>query len=91
MRNALGLSRIRVAYTAGEAIGQAISLIVPPERRNEEAEILERLRRGEHINRFQTVRTAKDGTRISVSLTISPVRNVAGRAISSIKARTLSM
>jgi PAS domain S-box-containing protein len=68
-------------YTAGEAIGQAITLIVPPERRNEEAEILERLRRGEHINRFQTVRTAKDGTRISVSLTISPVRNGAGRAI----------
>jgi PAS domain S-box-containing protein len=68
-------------YTAGEAIGQAITLIVPPERRNEEAEILERLRRGERINRFQTVRTAKDGTRISVSLTISPVRNGAGRAI----------
>lgn len=68
-------------YTAGEAIGQAITLIVPPERRNEEAEILERLRRGERINRLQTVRSAKDGTRISVSLTISPVRNGAGRAI----------
>jgi PAS domain S-box-containing protein len=68
-------------YTAGEAIGQEITLIVPPERRNEEAEILERLRRGERINRLQTVRTAKDGTRISVSLTISPVRNGAGRAI----------
>jgi PAS domain S-box-containing protein len=68
-------------YTAGEAIGQAITLIVPPERRNEEAEILERLRRGERINRFQTVRTAKDGARISVSLTISPVRNCAGHAI----------
>jgi PAS domain S-box-containing protein len=68
-------------YTAGEAIGQAITLIVPPERRNEEAEILERLHRGERINRFQTVRTSKDGTRIGVSLTISPVRNGAGRAI----------
>jgi PAS domain S-box-containing protein len=68
-------------YTADEAIGRAITLIVPPERRNEEAEILERLRRGERINRLQTVRTARDGTRISVSLTISPVRNGAGRAI----------
>jgi PAS domain S-box-containing protein len=68
-------------YTAGEAIGQEITLIVPPERRNEEAELLERLRRGERINRFQTVRRAKDGARISVSLTISPVRNGAGRAI----------
>jgi len=68
-------------YTAGEAIGQQITLIVPPERRNEEAELLERLRRGERINRFQTVRKAKDGTRISVSLTISPVRDGAGRAI----------
>ena len=68
-------------YTADEAIGKDITLIVPPERRNEEAEILERLRRGERINRLQTVRTAKDGARISVSLTISPVRNGAGRAI----------
>lgn len=68
-------------YTAGEAIGQAITLIVPPERRNEEAEILERLRRGERINRLQTLRSAKDGTRISVSLTISPVRGGAGRVI----------
>ncbi|HEY8052896.1 MAG TPA: PAS domain S-box protein [Steroidobacteraceae bacterium] len=68
-------------YTAPEAIGQNITLIVPPERRSEEAELLERLRRGERITRFQTVRMAKDGARISVSLTISPVRNGAGRAI----------
>ncbi|GAC1661944.1 MAG: hypothetical protein PVS2B1_20280 [Candidatus Dormibacteraceae bacterium] len=68
-------------YTAREAIGQDITLIVPPERRREEAQILERLRRGERINRLQTDRVAKNGATISVSLTISPVRNAAGRAI----------
>lgn len=72
-------------YTAGEALGQHITLIVPADRRNEEAGILERLRRGERVNHFQTVRTAKDGSRISVSLTISPVRDAAGRVIGASK------
>ena len=72
-------------YTAGEAIGQHITLIVPADRRNEEAGILARLRRGERVNHFQTVRSAKDGSRISVSLTISPVRDAAGRVIGASK------
>jgi PAS domain S-box-containing protein len=79
-------------YTASEALGQHITLIVPADRRNEEVGILERLRRGERVNHFQTVRTAKDGSRISVSLTISPVRDAAGRVIGASKvARDVTM
>ena len=72
-------------YTATEALGQHIMLIVPADRRNEEVGILERLRRGERVNHFQTIRTAKDGSRISVSLTISPVRDAAGRVVGASK------
>lgn len=61
-------------YTAEEAIGQRIMLIVPPDRLHEEAMILERLRRGERIDHFETVRVRKDGRTLDISLTISPIR-----------------
>jgi PAS domain S-box-containing protein len=68
-------------YTAQEAIGQHITLIVPWERRSEEEEILRRLARGERVDHFETVRRRKDGTTLDVSLTISPIYDSAGRAI----------
>ena len=65
-------------HTASEIIGRSIMTIVPPELEAEERDILARLRRGERIEHFDTVRVAKDGQRIDVSLTISPIRNEAG-------------
>jgi PAS domain S-box-containing protein len=78
-------------YAAEEAIGQHITLIVPPERRDEEVGILEKLRRGERVDHFETVRMRKDGTRVDISLTISPVRDAAGRVVGASKvARDIS-
>jgi PAS domain S-box-containing protein len=60
-------------YTAAEAIGQPIAMLLPPDRRHEESEILERIRRGGHVKHFETVRTCKGGKQIQVSLTVSPI------------------
>jgi PAS domain S-box-containing protein len=68
-------------YTPEEAIGQHITLIVPWERRSEEEGILRRLAEGERVDHFETVRRRKDGTTLDVSLTISPIRDAAGRVI----------
>jgi len=72
-------------YTAKEAVGQHISLIIPINRRDEEVAILERLKRGERIDHFDTVRMRKDGTTLDISLTISPVRDSAGRIVGASK------
>ncbi len=72
-------------YRADEAIGLPITLIVPPERLDEEQEILARLSRGERIDHFETVRMAKDGHRIDISLTVSPIRDAEGRIIGASK------
>ncbi len=78
-------------YTAEEAVGQPITLIVPPERLNEEKGILDRLKRGERVDHFETVRRRKDGTATDVSLTISPVKDGANRVIGASKvARDIS-
>ena len=68
-------------YTAGEAIGRPISLVIPPELGHELPEILDQLRRGERIEHFETVRLAKRGRRIDVSVTVSPVRDASDRII----------
>ena len=68
-------------YTPEEAIGQHITLIVPWERRSEEEGILIRLAEGERVDHFETVRRRKDGSTLEVSLTISPIRDAAGRVI----------
>src|SRR6201993_578488 len=68
-------------YTAKEAIGKHITIIVPSDRRTEENNILSRFRRGERIDHFETVRMRKDGTTFDVSLTISPVKDSAGHVI----------
>lgn len=65
-------------YTAAEVIGKPIMIIVPPELQAEEHQILDRLKRGERIDHFETVRITKGGLRIPVSLTVSPMRNAQG-------------
>jgi PAS domain S-box-containing protein len=78
-------------YTAAEAIGQSIGIIIPPERRQEEVEIVERLNRGEKVESFETQRVAKDGRYVPISLTVSPVRNRQGIVIGASKiARDIS-
>jgi PAS domain S-box-containing protein len=72
-------------YTADEIIGQPITRIIPPELHYEEEEILARIRRGLHIDHFETVRLAKDGRRIDVSVTISPMRDKSGNLIGASK------
>lgn len=72
-------------YTTKEAIGEHITLIIPPERREEEPKILERLRRGERVDHYETVRLTKDGRRISISLTISPIRDDEGHIVGASK------
>lgn len=79
-----GAERI-FGYTAQEAVGQSITMIIPSERRHEEDEILRRLRAGERIDHFETVRVRKDGTLLDISLTISPVRDRQGRIIGASK------
>ena len=66
-------------YTAPEVIGQPFSLLVPPDRIHEESDIIERIRHGGRVTHFETIRTRKDGKQIHVSLTISPIRDGAGK------------
>jgi PAS domain S-box-containing protein len=72
-------------YLAEEAIGQAITLIIPSNRSDEEVGILQRLRREERIDHFQTVRQRKDGTLLDISLTVSPIHNASGEIIGASK------
>jgi PAS domain S-box-containing protein len=72
-------------YTAAEAIGRNIRLIIPSERLSEEDEVLRRIRRGEKVDHFETVRQAKDGHRLDISVTISPVKDRFGRIIGASK------
>ena len=75
-----GAERI-YGYTADEVVGRPIAILVPPDRPNELPAILERLRRGESISHYQTERIHKDGRRLTISVTISPVRDTAGTVI----------
>jgi len=78
-------------YTAAEAVGQPITLIVPTSKLAEEAQILSRLSRGERIEHFETVRVAKGGQEVAVSLTVSPVLGPNGRILGASKvARDIS-
>jgi len=72
-------------YTAAEAVGRPITIVVPPERRQEEEEVLARIRQGIASEHFETVRMRKDGTRLDISLTVSPVRSPAGEIIGASK------
>jgi len=69
-------------YTAEEAVGQTVAaLLIPPDRQKEEPGILRRLRNGERVDHFETVRRRKDGSLLDISLTISPVKDASGKII----------
>ena len=72
-------------YTAEEAIGQPITIVIPEDRQDEERNILTRIRRGERIDHFETIRRRKNGSLIVVSLTVSPVKNAEGRIVGASK------
>lgn len=78
-------------YTAEEAIGRSITMLIPEDRIDEEPEVLARIRRGETIDHYETVRRRKDGSMINISLTVSPMTNTQGRIIGASKiARDIS-
>ena len=68
-------------YKDTEAVGKPISILVPPDRQDEVSQFLERIRRGEHVEHYETVRRKKDGREIDISLTISPIKNAEGGII----------
>ena len=72
-------------YTAGELIGQSVRVLIPPDRQPEEDHILGRIRRGEPVEHFETVRRRRDGSLVVVSLTISPIHDAAGNVIAASK------
>lgn len=72
-------------YSRAEAVGRSITLIIPPELIEEEHGILERLRRGERVDHFETVRVGKDGRRLDISLSISPIRDIHGQVVGASK------
>jgi PAS domain S-box-containing protein len=78
-------------YTADEAVGQSITIVIPPDRLGEEALVLARIRRGERVDHFDTIRRRKDGTLVDVSLTVSPIRDATGAVVGASKvARNIS-
>jgi PAS domain S-box-containing protein len=79
-----GAKRI-FGYTAEEMIGRPIVTLIPPDRHNEESEILQRIRRGERIDHYETVRQRKDGNLIDISLTVSPLKDGAGKVVGASK------
>jgi PAS domain S-box-containing protein len=72
-------------YQASEVIGKSILIIIPPDRHDEELRIVERIRRGELIKSYETVRMREDGNLLDISLTVSPLRDAAGRIIGASK------
>ena len=72
-------------YTAEEVIGKPVTILIPEDRMNEEPDILDRIRRGERIDHYDTVRRRKDGSLIDISLTISPLKDADGRIIGASK------
>jgi PAS domain S-box-containing protein len=78
-------------YTAAQTVGKPITMLIPPDRLDEEPEILARLRRGERVDHFETIRRRADGRLIEISLSISPVHDRAGKIVGASKiARDIS-
>ena len=72
-------------YTAEEAVGQPITILIPEDRQNEEREISARIKCGEHIDHFETVRRCKHGRLVAVSLTVSPIKDAEGKIVGASK------
>src|SRR5262249_47623692 len=79
-----GAERI-FGYTADEAIGNPVTMLIPSDHPDEEPAILSRIRAGERVDHYETVRVRKDGTRIDISLTVSPIRDDASKIIGASK------
>jgi PAS domain S-box-containing protein len=78
-------------YTAREIIGRPVTVLIPAERKEEETGIIDRVRRGERTEHYETVRQRKDGTLVEVSLTVSPIKDAGGRIVGASKiARDIS-
>ena len=72
-------------YTAEEAVGKPVTILIPVERHDEEPRILERIRRGESIDHYETIRRRKDGSLLDISLTVSPIKNEKGEIVAASK------
>ncbi len=72
-------------YTAAEAVGKPVTMLIPPDRLDEEPKIIQSLQRGERVDHFETIRMRKDGTPLEISLTISPIADGTGRIIGASK------
>jgi PAS domain S-box-containing protein len=72
-------------YTAEEAVGRPVTILIPADRPNEEPMILERIRRGDRIDHYETIRRRKDGSFVDISLTVSPIRNQQGEIVGASK------
>jgi len=72
-------------YTAEEIVGKPVTLLIPPDRLDEEAQIIARLKAGERVDHFETLRRRKDGALLDISLTISPVRDATGQVVGASK------
>ena len=78
-------------YTADEAVGRSITILIPPDRLSEEDTVLARIRRGQRVDHFDTRRRRKDGTVVDVSITVSPIRDATGAIVGASKiARDIS-
>ena len=80
-----GAAKRIFGYDADEVIGMPVTILMPPDRLNEELGILARIRAGERIDHYETVRRRKDGTLVDISLTVSPIRNEQGKIIGASK------
>lgn len=85
-----GAERI-FGYTGDEVIGKSITILIPPGRHNEEPDIIDRIKRGERVDHYETVRVRKDGSLVDISLTVSPIRDSTGKVTGASKiARDIS-
>ncbi|MFN2542182.1 MAG: PAS domain S-box protein [Chthoniobacterales bacterium] len=80
----IGAERL-FGYEAGEIINKSVTTIIPAERQGEELHILERTRRGERVEHYETIRCHKDGTALNISLTVSPIKDLEGRIVGASK------
>jgi PAS domain S-box-containing protein len=72
-------------YTADEAVGESVTMLIPPEHLDEEPKILERIRRGDRIDHYETVRRRKDGSLVDISLSVSPIKTIDGKIVGASK------